>query len=199
MFGSPKTALNLYAGEGFAEQDRKAIEYAHTVLLQKHLTGTSLADLMDIYVSNLSRNLNDKMFQIKFWTQIEDFWSFFQQVVTRCTIETFFGSAILKEHPALLKEYWKYDDAVDGYVPGMSRLLMSTTYEGPRDQLLEGIRKWLKTNHSGSDFAKISEEDPIWDEHKGLKFVQERDDVIAKIEGIDLKARAAEILSVMYW
>ncbi|KAH9866193.1 hypothetical protein J1614_008758 [Plenodomus biglobosus] len=198
VFGSPKSVLNLYAGKGSSASAEQALRYAHVDLPKKYLTGTALANMTDTYVSSLSQSLNDKMFQFKFWTQIEDFWSFFQQVITRCTIEALFGSAIFKEHRSLLKDYWAYDEAVAGFTPGMSRLLMTATYEAPRDKVLQGIEKWLRSHHSGSEFARIGEEDPIWDEDKGSKFLQERDDVFAKIGGFNTRARAAEMLSIMH-
>ncbi|KAF2851767.1 putative cytochrome-like protein P450 [Plenodomus tracheiphilus IPT5] len=195
IFGCPRSFINVYASDG---GPKEAIQYAYKDLPKKYLTGTALANMTDVYVSSLSRSLNDKMFQFKFWTQIEDFWSFFQQVITRCTVEALFGTAILKDHRTLLKDYWAYDEAVTGFMPGMSRLLMTTTYEAPRDKMLQAIEKWLRNHHSGSEFAKIGEEDPVWDADKGAKFIQERDDVFAKVEGIDTRARAAEMLSIMH-
>jgi hypothetical protein len=172
-------------------------EHARTALAQKYLTGPSLTTMVDHYVSILSRNLNDKMFQRGSWTQIEDFWSFFEQVLTRCSIETHFGSAIFKQYPGLIKDFWKFEDAIDSFIPGMPQLLVLTAHTEPRNRLLQGIGKWLKANHSGSEFAKITAEDPDWDEYKGSKFVQERDDVLAKTS-LDVEARAAEMLSVMH-
>lgn len=199
LYGSPKDSLKLYAGNNSNEEKETGLlKYVHSILPQKYLTGPSLAPLVDIYVSILSRNLNEKMFQVGSWTQIEDFWSFFHQVICRCTIETLLGSAILKQYPGIVKDYLKFAEAAAGFLPCLPRFLASAAYEGPRDRLLEGVVKWLKANHSGSEFAKIGDEDPVWDEHKGSKFVQERDDVFAKAEGVDLKSRAAEILSVIH-
>ena len=190
--------MKHYAGKGIDGKETGVVEHAHSALPQKYLTGPSLTPLIDIYVSILSRNLHEKMFQVGSWTQIEDFWSFFQQVVARCTIETLFGSAIFKQYPSIVKDYLKFSEASAGFVPGMPRFLASAAYEGPRDLLLEGIVKWLKANHSGSEFAKISDEDPVWNEHKGSKFIQERDDVFAKLEGWGLTGRAADMLSAMH-
>ena len=198
IFGSPKTTLRIYANKEVGPEERKAVAYAHFTLPDKYLTGTSLASIIDVYVSILSRSLHDKMFQVGFWTQIEDFWSFFQQVMTRCTMETLFGSAMYKDYPGLTKDYWKFNDDVESFMPGMPRPLTPAAYEKSRDRLHRGIERWLRKNHSGSEFAKISEEDPVWDEHKGSKFIQERDDVLAKTEGLDVKARVAEILSIMH-
>ncbi|KAJ4376189.1 hypothetical protein N0V83_001470 [Neocucurbitaria cava] len=199
LYGSPKDSLKLYAGnKGNEEKEAGLLECVHSILPQKYLTGPSLAPLVDIYISILSRNLNEKMFQVGSWTQIEDFWSFFTQVICRCTIETLLGSAILKQYPGIIKDYLKFAEATAGFLPCLPRFLASAAYEGPRDRLLEGVVKWLKANHSGSEFANIGDDDPVWDEHKGSKFVQERDDVFAKTEGVDLKSRAAEILSVIH-
>lgn len=198
LYGTPKDALKFYTGKGLDGKEAGFVEHVHSTLPRKYLTGSSLAPLTDIYVSILSRNLREKMFQVGSWTQIEDFGSFFQQVIARCTIEMLLGSAIFKQYPSIVKDYLKFADAAAGFMPGMPRFLASNAYEALRDRLQEGIIKWLKANHSGSEFAKIGDEDPVWDEHKGSKFIQERDDVFAKAEGVDLKGRAAEILSVMH-
>ncbi|KAH7386034.1 cytochrome P450 [Pyrenochaeta sp. MPI-SDFR-AT-0127] len=197
LFGAPKNLLSFYGRGGGGNAGREAVSYAHLSVPQKHLTGTPLSAVTDVYISILSANLNDKMFQIDSWTQIEDFLSFFQQVITRCSVATLFGSEIFKQYPSVVKDYQKFADAIDSFGPGLPRFIVSTAYEGHRDQLLQGIEKWLKVNHSGSEFAKIGDEDPLWDEHKGSKYIQERDNTFAKVDDFDLKDRAAEILGVM--
>jgi hypothetical protein len=189
IFGYPKAGAN--------NANNEKVAHARSALSQKYLTGTSLNTTIDLYASTLSRNLNDKMFQVGSWTLIEDFWSFFEQVLTRCSIETLFGSTIFQQYPGLIKDFWKFEDAIDGFVPGMPRLLLPTAHNGPRDRLLQGMGKWLKATHSGSEFAKINNDDPDWDVYKGSKFVQERDDVLAKI-GLDVEARAADMLSIVH-
>jgi hypothetical protein len=189
IFGYPKVDAH--------NANNEKVEQARSALSQKYLIGTSLNTTIDLYASTLSRNLNDKMFQVGSWTQIEDYWSFFEQVLTRCSIETLLGSAIFKQYPGLVKDFWKFEDAIDSFIPGMPRLLVSAAHNEPRDRLLQGIGKWLKANHSGSEFAKINNEDPDWDNYKGSKFVQERDDVLAKI-GLDIEARAADMLSLVH-
>lgn len=165
--------------------------------IQKHLTGTSLAELGELYASKLSSNMDDKMFQVDTWTQIEDFWSFFQQVFTRCLVETLFGSVIFRQYPKLVKDYWKFEDALETYVPGMSWLLGSSAYEEPRDALLRGVEKWLRTSHNGSGFAKLGSDDPIWDDIRGSKLIQEVDGLLAKFSSEEL--RAVELLKVIHW
>ena len=174
ILGSPQAVANLYTK---AAVDQGAIERARIASTQKYLEGESLRNLTDLYAATLSRNLNNKMFQVGSWTQIEDSWSFFQQVLTRCSMETLFGSAIFKQYSGLIKDYWKFEDAIEGFVPGMPWFTNSTAYREPRDRLYKGVEKWLKANHSGTEFAKIGSDDMDWDEHKGSKFIQERDDL----------------------
>jgi hypothetical protein len=197
VYGAPKVALDLYRKQSIGGKENSPINHAHCNVSSKYLTGAPLVSLVDKYASILSRNLNDKMFQVGSWTQIEDFWSFMQQVQTRCTMEALFGSALFKQYPRVVRDYWEFDTAVDSFLPGAPHFIISAASR-PRERLQAGIEKWLKTNHSGSEFAKIGDEDPDWDEHKGSKFIQERDDAIAKIEGLDIQARTAEILSVMH-
>ncbi|KAL7777998.1 hypothetical protein CFE70_004672 [Pyrenophora teres f. teres 0-1] len=196
-FGSSKAVANLLAGTTPSNGKKKATRQVRISLTQKYLTGTSLANTTNTYVNTLSRNMNDKMFQVGSWTQIEDVWSFFQQVLTRCSVEIFFGSAIFKQYPKLIKDYWQFEDAVEGFVPGMPLLLVSGSYKEPRDRLCQNIEKWLKLNHSGTEFAKIGEEDPDVDEHKGSKFFQECDDLLAKTP-LPLEDRTAEMLDIIH-
>lgn len=198
LLGSSRNILSFYAGEDGNEAGKEAITHARVTVPQKHLTGTSLTAINNVYISILSSNLNDKMFQVGSWTQVEDSMSFLQQVITRCSMTTLFGSAIFKQYPNIIKDYQKFSETVESFSPGMPRFILPATYEQPRNRLLQGIEKWLRVNHSGSEFAKIGDEDPVWDEYKGSKYIQERDNLFAKIDGVDLKDRAAEILGVMF-
>jgi hypothetical protein len=195
ILGSSPAVAKLYADTAI---DKGVIERARTVSTQKYLEGDSLAIITNLYVTTFSRNMNDKMFQVGSWTQIEDFWSFFQQVLTRCSIETLFGSAIFKQYPGLIKDYWKFEDAAEGFVPGLPWFTTSTAHKEPLDRLCQGVEKWLKVNHSGTEFAKTGSDDADWDEYKGSKFIQERDDLLAKA-ALPLKTRTAEMLDVMHW
>jgi hypothetical protein len=198
IHGAPQVALDLYALKGVSEMDKHALMRAHVDLTKEHLSGRSLSKNVEIYVSILSNNLNDKMFQVGSWTQIEDSWSFLQQVITRCILTSLFGTDLFKQYPGVIKDYWQFADAVEGFVPGMPRYWVPGAASPVRDRLHEGIEKWLKANHGGSEFARITDEDPTWDSLRGSKFIQERDDVLAKIEGMDMKARTAEMLGIMH-
>lgn len=197
VFDVPNRHANTDTQVFTPEEYNKKANHALTAPIQKHVTGASLAELGELYASKLSNNMDDKMFQVGTWTQIEDFWSFFQQVFTRCLVETLFGSAIFRQYPKFVKEYWKFEDALDTYVPGMSWLLGSSAYEEPRNALLQGIEKWLRTSHVGSGFAKIGIDDPSWDELRGSKFIQEIDSLLAEFSSEE--SRAVELLKFIHW
>ncbi|KAI4704384.1 hypothetical protein J4E81_001450 [Alternaria sp. BMP 2799] len=162
----------------------------------KYLEGSSLATMTNLYTDILSRNMNDKMFQISSWTQIEDVWSFLQQVLTRCSLELLFGSAILKQYPGLIKDYWKFEDAIQDYL-SVQYLFRPAPYKEPLERLWQGVEKWLKVNHSGTEFAKTGPDDADLDEYRGSKFIQELDDTIASKQ-LPFEARIAEMLDVMH-
>ncbi|KAI4934646.1 hypothetical protein J4E85_002504 [Alternaria conjuncta] len=166
------------------------------VTTRKYLEGSSLATMTNLYTDILSRNMNDKMFQVSSWTQIEDVWSFLQQVLTRCSLELLFGSAILKQYPGLIKDYWKFEDAIQDYLSVQS-LFRPAPYKEPLERLWQGVEKWLKVNHSGTEFAKTGPDDADLDEYRGSKFIQELDDTIASKQ-LPFEARIAEMLDVMH-
>lgn len=197
LYASPQSALDLYAGKG-SEADLAALKDVHLALTKKYLTGAPLSANIESYIAVLSSNLNDKMFQTGSWTQIEDTWSFLQQVFTRCVLTSLFGSDLFKQYPNIVKDYWAFVEAIEGFLPGLPRYWVPGAAAQIQERLHRGIEKWLKANHSGSEFARIADEDPVLNDLKGSKFVQERDDRLAKIDGIDLKARAAEMLSIIH-
>jgi hypothetical protein len=198
LYGSSPAVLRKYAGKGASEADKAALASAHFTVAQKYLTGEPLSAFVETYISIMSSNLNNKMFQVGTWTQIENSWEFLRQVVTRCILESLLGTDIFKQYPGVIRDYWAFADAMDGFIPGLPRYWVPSAALQARDRLLQGIEKWLKANHSGSEFARIGDEDPWWDSLKGSKFVQERDDLLAKVKGMDMKSRAAEMLSIIH-
>ncbi|KAH4049417.1 hypothetical protein HBI25_095670 [Parastagonospora nodorum] len=198
VYGLPAAALNLYAGKTGLEADIKDLQYAHVALTEKHFTGAMLLNNAETYVSILSQNLHDKMFQVGSWTQIEDTWAFFRQVVTRCILVSIFGLDLFKQYPNVMKDYLEFSDTIEGFVPGLPRYWVPGAAIQARDRLLLGIQKWLRANLGGSESARIADEDPTWDAMKGSKFFQERNHVLSNIDVLDMKARATEALSIMH-
>ncbi|KAH7068193.1 cytochrome P450 [Paraphoma chrysanthemicola] len=198
LFATSPDVLNKYSGKGASEAEKPVLENAYVALTQKYLVGESLSALAESYISILSDNLHNKMFQAGTWTQIENSWEFFRQVITRCILESLLGADIFKQYPGIVRDYWTFAEAIEGFLPGMPRYWVPSAANQVRDRLLRGIEKWLKANHSGSDFARLEEGDPLLDNQKGSKFIQERDYVLAKVEGFDMTSRAAEILSIIH-
>ena len=172
------------------------VSFERGVTTCKYLEGSSLATMTNLYTDILSRNMNDKMFQVSSWTQIEDVWSFLEQVLTRCSVELLFGSAILKQYPGLIKDYWKFEEAIQGFL-STDDLFRTPPYKESLDRLWQGVEKWLKVNHSGTEFAKTGPNDADLDEHRGSKFIQELDDMIASSQ-LPSEARIAEMLDVLH-
>ncbi|KAH7092141.1 cytochrome P450 [Paraphoma chrysanthemicola] len=198
VFAISPSVLNKYTGKGASEAEKPALENAYVALTQKYLAGESLSALAESYISILSDNLHNKMFQAVTWTLIENSWEFFRQVITRCILQSLLGTDVFKQYPGIIRDYWTFAEAIDGFLPGMPRYWVPSAANQVRERLLRGIEKWLKANHSGSDFARLEESDPVLDNLKGAKFIQERDHVLANAEGFDLTSRAAEILSVIH-
>lgn len=160
-----------------------------------HLSDTDLTSITDAYVSILSSSMHDKMFQVDSWTGIEDFWSFLQLVLLRCTVDTLFGSALLKKYPRLVRDYLQFDVAIEAFIPGMPSMMLigSTT---PRDGLHQGIGSWLKANQS-----KVHDvEGAVWDKARGSLSIRKHCEAHqpAGDEDLTAKARAAEILSIIH-
>jgi hypothetical protein len=196
VLGAPKSTLQTYKNLVADKEAFSRINSAHYDLPQKHLTGPALVSLANIYTSALSRNMSNKMFQLDSWTQIEDFWSFFETEITRVTIETLFGTALLKQYPKITQDFWKFQANVEHFIPGLPRFAVSSV-DDVRDRILEGIKKWLQTTHGGTDFAKIGKDDPVWDESRGSKYIQERDEIFSKMPAFNYQGRAVEVLSVV--
>ena len=197
VFRSPKSNASSNPNASKPEKYEEKAKNARTASIHKYLTGASLSDLSELYALKLSSNMDDKMFQVGTWTQIEDCWSFFQQVLTRCIVETLVGSTFFRQYPKFIKEFWAFEDSLESYLPGISGLLDSSAYEKPRDTLLEGLEKWIRANHAGNEFAKIGTFDPDWDEQRGSKFVQEFDSLFSEFSSEE--SRAVELLELIHW
>jgi hypothetical protein len=192
--GIPKGTLEpLIESDGRRVEEKDQIEAAHTILPRKFLSGPFLDNLSDVFILSLRRNLLEKT-QSNTWTHIEDLWSFFQEVTTVATIESLFGSELLRQNPNFVSDYWAFDDNAEDFVRELPRFLAPSTY-ATRDRLHESIEAWLQSAHPGKNFARVNDEDPTWDANMGSKFCQASDSVLANMPSFNLKARAAEVLS----
>ncbi|OSS43390.1 hypothetical protein B5807_12008 [Epicoccum nigrum] len=168
IFGSSTAAKHFAKDETFLQHD------------------TTLAAATEEYISILSANMHDKMFQFDTWTRIEDLWSFLQLVLLRCTSETLFGPTLLKKYPRMVRDYLKFDAATDGYVHGMPRLMLSDASK-PRNLLHAGLKEWSATAYSGTEMA-------------GLETVRNhlRSSHSGDAKEVDSKAMVAEMLHIIH-
>ena len=168
IFGSATAAKYFIKDETLAQND------------------TALESATEEYISILSANMHDKMFQYDTWTSIEDLWSFLQLVLLRCTLETLFGPTLLKKYPRMVRDYRNFDAATDGYVHGMPRLMLSGASK-PRNLLHAGLKEWSAAAYSRTEMA-------------GLQSIREHlqashsDDV----KEVDSKAKVAEMLRIIH-
>ncbi|KAF2643967.1 putative cytochrome-like protein P450 [Massarina eburnea CBS 473.64] len=196
VLDAPKEAVDCYKSVGAGAEQNGKLHHARVAVPEKYFTGAALKSLTDTYISIFRRNMSNKMFQVDSWTQIEDFWSFFEIDITRATTETLFGSALLKQYPKLARDLWDFNSAIEEFLPGLPQFMVSSSVV-PRDRLLNALKKWLQEKHGGTDFAKLDDQDPMWDEGKGSKFIQERDHVFANLPSFNYQARAVESLGVL--
>jgi hypothetical protein len=204
LFGSPDAEKHLHRSE--TKSQERHVDMSQDGR-QFHISDAALTSNVDTFISNLSANMHDKMFQYDTWTGIEDLWSFLQLVVVRCTIHTLFGSALLKQYPRMVRDYLDFNAAAEGFVPGMPRMMVSGAAK-PRDRLLEGIKKWVPRDHNESrrndtknNNRESTADSPAWDENTGLATIQEHIShyhEIFKRKDHMLEAIAAEMLSITH-
>ena len=194
IMGIPKGTLDPLINPNSPRKDeRQHIENAHTVLPRKYLSGPYLDSLSDVFTSSLRRCLLERL-QPNGWTQVDDLFSFFQEVAMIASTESLFGTELLKLYPGFVNDYWAFDNNAEDFVRGLPRFLAPSTH-ATRDRLHAGLSKWLQTTHRGRDFARLSDADQSWDPNMGSKFCQASDSTLANLPSFNLKARAAEVLS----
>lgn len=194
LFGSPRAASQVLFGEA-GNKDETTF----------YPSETDLASITNAYISVLSSSMHDKMFQVDTWTGVEDLWSFLQLVLLRCTLDTLFGSALLKKYPRVVRDYLQFNAVTEGFVHGMPSIML-TGLTQPRDRLYQGIETWLKANGSEdsnvgmSDSAEPSRDKSVWDKTTGSRSIREHYNACRPSDDEELttKARAAEILSTIH-
>ncbi|KAF2865178.1 cytochrome P450 [Massariosphaeria phaeospora] len=188
---APIEALLLYdmIRTGSLEDDHN--HSARLVVPHKYLTGPSLSSISDVYLATFRRNLSNKMFQFKTWTEIEDMWSFFHNEISKAVMETLFGPAVMKQYPRLVRDFWEFDSNFDGFILGYPQFMMSSAYTA-RDRLLGNLWDWLlaaKESKEGLEFIRTGDGD--------LAPTDDRDSVFVKFPYLDGQARAAKALGNM--
>lgn len=184
LFGSPRAANQVKISEVGSRDDAAF-----------HLSDSDLASITKAYITVLSSNMHDKMFQVDTWTGIEDLWSFIQLVILRCTSDTLFGSALLKQYPRMVRDYLEFNTAIEGFVHGMPSIMLFASTK-PRDRLHQGIGNWTRANSPTFDIADV----PEWDLNMGSRFIREHYNACQTDEDdqISIGSRAAEVLRIIH-
>lgn len=204
LFGSPDAEAHFLLSE-VASRDEAADSGSRGDGF--YFSDAAVAASADAYVGVLSANMHDKMFQYDSWTRIEDLWSFLQLVVVRCTVQTLFGSALLRQYPRLVRDYLDFNTAAEGFVPGMPRLLGSGAAK-PRNRLLQGLGGWVplgcgerEDEDETEGEGGVSTNDASWDEETGLRVVRrhiKHCHRMAKGKDEMRRATAAEVLAIIH-
>jgi hypothetical protein len=196
VFGAPKEATLLVHSQTSRKKEDD-LDYAHKILPQNYLSGAHLDAMVERYASTLSRNLSEKMFQEKTWTELEDLWTFFRNEITKVLVETIYGSGLLKTYPRIVRDFWEFDSNIENVKRKVPRFLAPKAYAA-RDRLLEQTEKWLQSLESATESEKGRGEDTGWDASKGSLFFQKRDEALANVGSIGHRARAAEVLALLH-
>lgn len=204
LFGSPAAADQFRWGPAHTGRDSEAEENEDSKF---RIPDSSLAAATDAYISIISANMHDKMFQFDSWTRIEDFWSFLQLVLLRCTLNALFGSSLLKDYPRLVRDYLTFDEAVEGYMYSTPSIMMRSAGSS-RDRLHRGIRSWIKSTWEDSRKTDLFTEsrstkiDPVFDEATGLSFIRKHYDncyhLMDKFQSLKYQAMAADVLGMIH-
>lgn len=194
VMGSPKEAAQLALEQARSKKDDN-LQYAHLVLPRKYLSGKHLEAFAERYSSILSRNLSDKMFQEKTWTEIEDLWIFFRNELTRAIVEAIYGSDLLKSYSHLARDFWDFDSSIEDLKRGVPEFMAPKAHSA-RNRILEHLEMWLKSyDHEGK--VDQGNEDSGVDGQKVSDFFRARDETLARIDSITHRARAAEALALL--
>lgn len=204
LFGSPDAEGHFHKSDARTQEEVEDSPSRDDLF---HISDAALAPSVDTYISILSANMHDKMFQYDTWTRVEDLWSFLQLVVLRCTVDTLFGSTLLKQYPRMVRDYLDFNAATEGFVSGMPRMMVSGATK-PRGRLLEGMKNWVPRDRGESynngetdDGGEITADYSIWDEKTGLRVVREHYNHchrIVKVKDHMFRGTAAEVLSIIH-
>lgn len=196
ILGWPKDASKAQNKMATQSMQSQKVNQARVTVYQKYLSDAWSMTMAQKYISVLRRNLADKMFQDRSWTEIEDMWSFFQIDITRALIETIFGPTLLKKYPGVARDFWEFDSNSDNFTRGLPRFTIPSAYNA-RDRLWEKLQEWLQSTYKGQSISEVEDDISDWDANFGSRFFQTRTSLFTDTTSGEHQARAAETLSVM--
>lgn len=191
LMGSPKAAVDYY------ESPECTVDFDQMVQVRQHCTGAALPALDKRMFDTLKRNISDACVPgvDKSWTDITDFYAFFESHATRTIMEVLLGSDIVEKYPTFAADMWTFIEDTDLFLLGLPQFLNAKAY-ATRARLLKNLRD-LSSNHDAlnADEAFKSNE---WHPVAGSILMQEREKMYPTLPGHDLEARAAQTLGILY-
>lgn len=187
-------AAKAHAGSHVKQEDR--VFYFQIRTAHKYLSGQHLHSLNDRYLATLDRDLEAKDIG-QDWVEYPDLYKFLQSTVTRASIETVFGSALLELNPSFIDDFWEFEANAPNFLHGMPRWLIPKAYS-TREKLISAFMRMHAYASTRSDCSKTGPEDPDWEPALGSKLIRTRQEHMLKMGPMDDRARACEDLGLMF-
>ncbi|PMD32989.1 cytochrome P450 [Hyaloscypha variabilis F] len=143
-----------------------------------NLTGSALAELASIFISNLAAELNTLDIGEEEWTDVSDFYAVVQKIVFNASTKALFGTYIFEIHPEITTEFW---DAIRG-----------------RDRILGTLKQWHVAAHEHCDLNIEENQKAEREPYFGSKLVRDRLRGFSKIDGYEATALAAADLGLLW-
>ncbi|KAH8767429.1 cytochrome P450 [Diaporthe sp. PMI_573] len=187
-------AAKAHAESKVKQEDR--VFYFQIRTAHKYLSGQHLHSLNDRFLATLDRDLEAKGIGQE-WIEYPDLYKFLQATVTRSSIETIFGRALLELNPTFIEDFWQFEASAPQFLHGMPRCLIPKAYSA-RDRLIKAFMKIHAYANSRSDCSKTGTEDAEWEPIFGSKLIRTRQEHMLKMGPMDDEARACEDLGLMF-
>ncbi|KAL7621629.1 hypothetical protein AAE478_008955 [Parahypoxylon ruwenzoriense] len=98
------------------------------------------------------------------WTELPDFWGFFQTNMTPCFVEAIFGPTLIGLNPDFIENLWKYDDTIPWLARGVPAFLVPGAHK-LRNTIRNQLKKWYaysRREFRESCIEKDGDGDPYW-------------------------------------
>ena len=171
------------------------IEYLHTALSLRFLTGRSLASFSLRFTTTLRDGLQSYASTNSDWRECPDLFAFMQAHLFPPAVEAMCGTKLLAINPDFVREYWAFNKNLPLLAKGYPRWLYPFAYSA-RDKCLQSIKKWHKTVSSALQAPVIDPKE--WVPEYGAEFIKSRHEIWSKMPFMDANAMAGEDLGMIW-
>ena len=203
ILGIPKHALDWWAQDDSGHHAQPhpeskipahlRIEYLHTTLASKFLTGQPLASFSTRFTERLRDRLQSHTSTE--WTEYSDLFAFMQTQLFPSAVEAMCGTKLLSAYPDFVRDYWAFNKNLPLLAKGYPRWLCPAAHKA-RDKCLEGVKKWHATISSSLEAPIV---DPkAWVPEYGAEFIKSRHEIWSKMPFMDGDAIAGEDLGIIW-